>query len=54
MLASHRDEVTLPEDVDASGDSTQKVRESVEALSTRSALIKMRVVTPPARVYGSS
>ena len=33
MLASHRDEVTLPEDVDASGDSTQKVRESVEALS---------------------
>ncbi len=32
MLASHRDEVTLSEDVDASGDSTQKVRESVEAL----------------------
>ena len=33
MLASHRDEVTLPEEVDAPGDSTQKIRESVEALS---------------------
>ena len=33
MLANHRDEVMLPEEVDASCDSPQKVRESVEVLS---------------------